>query len=104
MKSTNNIDDLMRQIELDDLEDEATEVKKLTPIDYAKLRGMRPQQVYYNLKKHKDLLQSERCSCGRRVIDVEQADLYFGFKRAEDDTEEQDDPGSELRGTTSEGA
>jgi hypothetical protein len=65
--------------ELLDIEDQANEVGKLTPREYAKLRFMTPQNVYYHLRK-KDGLEIETCICGRKVIDVKKADEYFDIK------------------------
>lgn len=58
--------------ELIDIEDQAEEVGFLTPREYAKLRGMSPQLVYYYIRTKK--IQDERCKCGRRVIAVRAAD------------------------------
>jgi len=49
---------------------------KLPPREYANLRGMKPQLVYYHIRQgHVDM---EKCLCGRSVIDVEKADMFFG--------------------------
>lgn len=64
-------DELMRQMELDDLED----ATKLSPRDYGKLRGIAPQLVYYHIRQGH--IDKERCLCGRSVIDIDKADQYF---------------------------
>jgi hypothetical protein len=58
--------------ELDEIQDQADEVGKLTPREYAKLRGMSPQLVYYYIRNK--VVTEERCVCGRRVVDVKAAD------------------------------
>lgn len=60
-----------------DLEDQVETVGKLTPREYARLRYMTPQNVHYHIRnKH---IEVEICVCGRKVIDVQKADEYFGF-------------------------
>lgn len=59
-----------------DLMDQAEEVGKLTPREYARLRYMTPQNVYYHIRRGG--LELEICVCGRKVIDVKKADEYFG--------------------------
>lgn len=67
-------DDLIAQMERDDLDGPP----KLSPVDYGRLRGIAPQLVYYHIKaKH---ITVSRCDCGRRVIDVKEADDYFAEK------------------------
>jgi hypothetical protein len=55
-----------------DLEDQAEEVGYLTPREYAKLRGMAPQLVYYYIRT--GVIKDELCRCGRRVVQVSTAD------------------------------
>lgn len=74
------IDDLFRQMEADELSDKIELTTHATPIEYAKSRSMAPQKVYYALRNHGDKLKTEHCKCGRRVLDIELADDYFGFK------------------------
>jgi hypothetical protein len=66
-----NFDELFEQMQKDELED----ATKLTPIEYARLRGIRPQAVYRALRHHK--LEWDRCECNRRVVVVEKADRLF---------------------------
>lgn len=61
--------------ELLDIADQATEVGKLTPREYGRLRGMQPQLVYYHIRNRHITL--ELCICGRKVIDVGLADKFF---------------------------
>jgi hypothetical protein len=60
------------ELERKDLEDQAKEVGKLSPAEYAKLRGIRPQLVYWHIRRGN--IKKEWCVCGRRVIDVRLAD------------------------------
>lgn len=73
-----NFDELMSQIQQDELHD----ATKLTPIEYGRLRGIKPQLIYYHLRTHNDptkdkFLRLERCLCGKPVLDVKAADEYF---------------------------
>jgi len=64
-----------------EIEDQAETVGKLTPREYAKIRNMQPQLVYYHLRnKHIEL---EWCVCGRKVIDVKKVDAYFDKLRGD---------------------
>jgi hypothetical protein len=60
------------EMERSDLEDLASEVGKLSPVEYARMRGIRPQLVYYHIRQGH--IEKEWCVCGRRVIDVALAD------------------------------
>jgi hypothetical protein len=60
------------ELELEDIAEQADIVGKLSPREYAKIRGIAPQLVYYYLRTGK--LKEERCVCGRKVIDVAAAD------------------------------
>lgn len=55
--------------------DEAEGAVKLSPREFALLRGIKPQLVYYYIRKQK--IRLEQCICGRNVIDVESADKFF---------------------------
>jgi hypothetical protein len=63
--------------------DEAEGAAKLSPREYALLRGMKPQLVYYYIRKRK--LTLEQCICGRNVIDVALADQFFKLSKETDD-------------------
>jgi hypothetical protein len=67
-----------------DREQRLTELRKatkLTPKDYAELRSLetgmivRPQNIYYYIRTEK--LKLETCDCGRKVLNVEQANEFF---------------------------
>jgi hypothetical protein len=75
-----NFDDLKRLIEEDELKDRAEVTKKMPPRDYARARGIRnPQSVYYHIRAGH--FKQVKCDCGRWVIDVEEADIFYGFKK-----------------------
>lgn len=60
------------EFEIEDIKEQAEIVGFLTPREYAKIRGMSPQLVYYHLRA--GTIKDERCKCGRRVINVKEAD------------------------------
>jgi hypothetical protein len=68
-------EELLAQMEADELEDRVAEQTKATPIDYARSRGIAPQKVYYRIRRGQ--LETERCACGRRVVDIATADAIF---------------------------
>jgi hypothetical protein len=68
-----------KEFELMEIADQAEEVGKLTPREYAKLRGMQPQLVYYHLRQGN--LKIENCLCGRKVIDVKATDDFFNTRK-----------------------
>lgn len=74
-KHFENSDELIKQMELDELSD----ATKLTPRDYGKLRGHAPQLIYYYIRTGK--LDVEKCLCGRKVIDVADADAFFESRK-----------------------
>ena len=89
-----SLDDLLKQIEEDEKAD-ALELARegqivLTPIAYAKARGIRPQKVYSAIRNRK--LAPERCPCGRLIVNIEAADTLFGFAKEVNDA--LDDSGS----------
>lgn len=69
------------EFELEDIRDQAATVGKLTPREYAKIRNMQPQLVYYHLRNHH--IDLELCVCGRKVIDVKKTDAFFSKLRGE---------------------
>jgi hypothetical protein len=70
-----NIDEVIARMERED-ELDAT---KLSPREYGLSHGIKPQLVYYYIRK-KDL-KLETCICGRHVIDVATADEFFRTKK-----------------------
>lgn len=80
-----NIDDVARQMELDELGD----ARLLTPRDFAKLIGVAPQLVYYYVRTGK--LEIEVCDCGRKCVVVEQAVKFFNNRKQQVDTRSDDE-------------
>jgi hypothetical protein len=84
IKRAANSDELFRLMEEDETADRIEQQKKATPIEYGRLHGMTPQRIYYFLRSRSTRngvrLQLELCQCGRKVLDVEQADTFFGLK------------------------
>jgi hypothetical protein len=70
-----NIDEFIRRAEEDDLAD----AKYITPVNYAKVRPVSSPQIYQLLRRGK--LAKHRCACGRTVIEIAEADAYFGARR-----------------------
>lgn len=75
-------DELLRQILEDELADQA-ELGKMSPREYAKLKGIAPQLVYYWARAGH--VKVENCICGRKVIDVASADAYLSERAANKD-------------------
>lgn len=73
-KPIKNTDELLEQMRLDELGD----AEKLSPREYASLRKRTPQLVYYYIRQGE--IKSEKCICGRKVIDVAEADKLFAAK------------------------
>jgi hypothetical protein len=77
-----NLDELVRQMQLDEVED----AEYVTPVNYAKIRPkLTPQLVYYRIRTGK--LVPYQCACGRKVIKIEEADKVFGFTNEEEETD-----------------
>jgi hypothetical protein len=71
-----NFDQFLERVKQDELSD----AEKLSPREYVQLRRklypkLSPQLVYYYIRNGK--LKDETCICGRRVIDVAEADAFF---------------------------
>lgn len=86
------IDDFIRQAEEDELKDAV----QLPPIQYAKMRVLRPQRVYAAIRNKK--LKDKHCLCGRKVVVVEEADEFFKLGRFAPTAiqTEEEIPGSDL--------
>jgi len=70
------MDDVVRQMELDDKLDAAHDgITKMTVIEYARARGLQPQNLYYHVRVGN--IKQEVCICGRKVIDVAGADAFL---------------------------
>jgi hypothetical protein len=66
-----NIDETIAQM----MADESEDARYITPVDYGKLRGIKPQLIYYYIRRQ--YITTMRCGCGRRVIEKEEADEYL---------------------------
>jgi hypothetical protein len=75
-------DELMRQMELDEIAD----ATKATPREYAKSRGLAPQNIYYHIRNGH--IKKEQCICGRTVIDIDAADQYLQLGEYKDEHED----------------
>jgi hypothetical protein len=101
-----SMDELLEVMEKGDLEDLA-EQTHLTPIEYAKLRGMTPQVVYYHIRR--GTIKDERCKCGRRVVEVRSADEALQAKarasgRVVDTRDDAERSGTPVQGLSQESA
>jgi hypothetical protein len=72
-----NMDELFRQMELDETED----APLITPVNFAKIRPITPQQIYYLIRTHKVTVRI--CACGRKCVVKEEVDAYFRALRGE---------------------
>lgn len=68
-----------------ELEDQVEATGFLSPRDYAKMRStpdskIAPQMVYYYVRTGK--LEMLRCVCGRKVVNVKEADAVFEEARS----------------------
>lgn len=75
-------DELIARMKQDELEG----ATKLSPRDYGKMRGIAPQLVYYHLREGH--LTWTHCECGRKVIDIDEADAYFKKGKYREDHED----------------
>lgn len=66
-------------LELEDIKEQAQLVGKLTPIEFARLNGMAPQQIYGWIRR--GWLKTEHCICGRKVLDVKTAQAIVDKRR-----------------------
>ena len=85
----------LKAISIEELKEQANEVGYLTPREYAKLRNVRPQQVYGWIRK--GVIQSERCKCGRTIIHVLSANKALAKKARDLGRIVPDDDDPELR-------
>jgi hypothetical protein len=91
-----NTDELIAQMQLDEL----SEAPLISPVNYSKIRPITPQLVYYAIRNKK--IKTYVCNCGRRCIDIKEADDFYRAKRGpeawpfgkeRDKVSEQDAPG-----------
>ena len=62
----------LKATSIEELQEQAEEVGFLTPREFAKLKGKQAQQVYGWVRK--GTIESEKCKCGRTIIDVKKAE------------------------------
>jgi hypothetical protein len=65
------IDETIAQMQAD----EEADAKLITPVNYGKLRGIKPQLIYYYIRAGH--ITYMHCDCGRKVIVKEEADEYL---------------------------
>lgn len=65
--------------ELMEIQDQAEAVGFLTPREYAKLRDISPQLVYYYIRNK--VIETEQCRCGRTILSVDKADTALQAKK-----------------------
>ena len=75
-----NTDDLIKAIEADELEDHleaaAQGLVSMSVQEYARARKIQPQLIYYYIRRNR--IRVKPCGeCGRKVIDVKDADAIF---------------------------
>ncbi len=70
---------IVEEFDLLDIQEQADEVGYLTPREYAKLRGMAPQLIYYYIRNK--VVEVELCKCGRKVIHVKTVDRVLEERR-----------------------
>lgn len=79
-KTIGSIAQPLKSISIEELQEQADEVDYLTPREFAKLTGIKPQQVYMWLRK--GVLHGERCKCGRQIIRVSLAQAAIQARKA----------------------
>ncbi|MGA2412681.1 MAG: hypothetical protein ABSG46_20150 [Candidatus Binataceae bacterium] len=91
-----NIDEYLRQVE----EDERGDQEWMRPVQYAKHRGLYPQQIYAWMRK--GIIEWKICDCGAKVIRVADVDELLRSKgklQPEDDSGENEDDDAECEGS-----
>jgi hypothetical protein len=74
------IEDLVRQIEEDERKDALETLEYISIGDYARAKGIRPQQIHYHLRTGH--IQRHHCPCcGRLVIKIEEANAVLQNKK-----------------------
>ena len=80
-------EELFDKFREDELADQAELYGKMSVAEYSKWRSVAPQLVYYRIRCGR--IKPENCQCcGRKVIDVREADVAFGRVRTEEQAEE----------------
>ena len=78
-RNVGGIDDLFEQMQQDEIADAAEESGTIKPTVYAKMRGIFAQRVYAAIRNGR--LESYKCACRSTVINLDEADTLFGFKK-----------------------
>ena len=69
-------EELIAEMEKDDLKDRLHHQTLASVIDYGKLRGIKPQLVYYHIRRGH--IAPVVCECGRKCVTIAEADAFFG--------------------------
>lgn len=69
----------LAEISIEELQEQADEVDYLTPREFAKLIGVKPQQIYMWLRK--GVLEPERCQCGRTLVRVSRSQAILQARK-----------------------
>ena len=77
------IDDFLKQVEEDELEDAIAERVVARINDYARSRGVKPQLVHYYVRGER--LKKSQCVCGTWVINIDEADQVMGLQKPNGD-------------------
>lgn len=80
MDNIRNTDDLIKAIEADELADKleaaAQGLISMSVQEYARAHNIQPQRIYYYIRRGRIKLHA--CGeCGRKVIDIADADVIF---------------------------
>jgi hypothetical protein len=79
------IDDFLKAMQEDELQDELEEQTNARINDYARTRGIKPQLVHYHVRAGH--LKKIKCACGALVVNIEAADAALGIKKATSETD-----------------
>ncbi len=79
-REISHFDAPLREISIEELQEQADEVDYLTPREFAKLINVAPQQVYGWIRK--GVIVDERCQCGRRVVQVSRAQATLQARKS----------------------
>jgi hypothetical protein len=78
-KSLGEVLQPLKATSVEELQEQADEVDYLTPREFAKLIGVKPQQVYAWLRK--GILDAERCKCGRTILCVSKSQATLAARK-----------------------
>lgn len=69
----------LKATSVEELKEQADEVDFLTPREFAKLRGVQPQQVYGWIRK--GVIEAENCKCGRTIVCVSKSTAILNKRK-----------------------